>query len=240
MPSNRIIVSPKANPTFKWLLRILLNLVLGLLIFAILSSAESTDDTPETDNAVELEPVVVTATKTPQRLKDTPVITNLITRSDIEATGAENIGEVLEHTAGIIIHRDGHGDGVQLQGLDSEYVLILTFGTACKPKLAPQLYTTSLLVFTVSIAVLTTSAELHQNTLTVDATDRENWAYINLTTGETVDIADPATSMVWDLGFKRTEIITNGGVSGPAKTGVTMVPAPSLNLSRQVLMHNES
>ena len=83
------------------------------------------------------------------------------------------------------------------------------------------MYTTSLLVFTVSIAVLTVDAELHQNTLTVDATDRENWAYVNLMEGETVDIADPATSMAWDLGFKRTEVIVNGGVSGPGKTGAT-------------------
>lgn len=80
-------------------------------------------------------------------------------------------------------------------------------------------YTTPILVFTVSITVLTVSAELHQNTLVVDATDRENWTYINLTEGETVDIADPATSMTWDLGFKRTEVIINGGVSGPGKTG---------------------
>ena len=79
--------------------------------------------------------------------------------------------------------------------------------------------TTLLLIFTLSGAVLTASAELHQNTLTVDATDRENWAYINLTEGETVDIADPATSMAWDLGFKRTEVIANGGVSGPGKIG---------------------
>lgn len=62
--------------------------------------------------------------------------------------------------------------------------LLYNFGAACKLKLAPQLYTTSLLVFTLSIAVLTASAELHQNTLMVDATNRENWAYINLTTGE--------------------------------------------------------
>ena len=79
------------------------------------------------------------------------------------------------------------------------------------------MYTT--LLFTVSIAVFTASAELHQNTLTVDATDRENWAYVNLTEGETIDIADPAASMAWDLGFKRTEVIANGGVSGPGKTG---------------------
>ena len=139
MPPNRIIVSPKANNSFRWFLQILLNLVLGLLALVVLSSAESTDDTSGTDSTVELEPVVVTATKTPQRLKDTPVITNLITRSDIEATGAENIGEVLEHTAGIIIHRDGHGDGVQLQGLDSEYVLILVDGEPQVGRIAGKL-----------------------------------------------------------------------------------------------------
>lgn len=139
MPSNRIIDFPKANLTFKWFLQILPNLVLGLFAFALLSSAESTDDTPETDRPVELDPVVVTATKTPQRLKDTPVITNLITRSEIEAIGAENIGEILEHTAGIIIHRDGHGDGVQLQGLDSEYVLILVDGEPQVGRIAGKL-----------------------------------------------------------------------------------------------------
>ena len=139
MPSNRIIDSSKANLTFKWLVRILLNLVLGLLAFVLLSSAESADDTPETEGTVELEPVVVTATKTPQRLEDTPVITNLITRAEIEATGAENVGEVLEHTAGIIIHRDGHGDGVQLQGLDSEYVLILVDGEPQVGRIAGKL-----------------------------------------------------------------------------------------------------
>ena len=122
-----------------WILRILLNLVFVLLLFAILSSAESENDTSETDSTVELEPVVVTATKTPQHLKDTPVITNLITRTEIEATGAENIGEVLEHTAGIVIHRDAHGDGVQLQGLDSEYILILVDGEPQVGRIAGKL-----------------------------------------------------------------------------------------------------
>ena len=86
-----------------------------------------------------------------------------------------------------------------------------------------RLMYTTLLFITVSITVFTVSAELHQNTLTVDATDRENWAYVNLTEGETVDIADPANSMAWDLGFKRTEVIVNGGVSGPGKTGALVL-----------------
>ncbi len=82
-----------------------------------------------------------------------------------------------------------------------------------------MIYITSIMVFTVSIAVFTAFAELHQNILTIDATDRENWAYIDLTEGETVDIADAVSSLAWDLGFKRTEVIANGGVSGPGKTG---------------------
>ena len=136
MLSNKI---HRSDTTAKWLLHILLNLVLGLLIFALLSSAESSDNTSETESTTELEPVVVTATRTPQRLEDTPVITNLITRAEIEATGAENVGEVLEHTAGIIIHRDAHGDGVQLQGLDSEYVLILVDGEPQVGRIAGKL-----------------------------------------------------------------------------------------------------
>ena len=139
MLSDRTIRSRTINTASKWLLWILIKLVLGLILFATVSSAESKNDTLETGDPVALEPVVVTATRTPQRLKDTPVITNLITRAEIEATGAENIGEVLEHTAGIIIHRDGHGDGVQLQGLDSEYVLILVDGEPQVGRIAGKL-----------------------------------------------------------------------------------------------------
>ena len=138
MLSDRTVSYRSTIPVFKRLLRILLP-VFGLLLLTILSSAERRNDTPETDSAVALEPIVVTATRTPQHLKDTPVITNLITRAEIEATGAENIGEVLEHTAGIIIHRDGHGDGVQLQGLDSEYILILVDGEPQVGRIAGKL-----------------------------------------------------------------------------------------------------
>ncbi len=108
----------------KWLLPILVL----CLTTALRSYSDNRNNTSEIEGVSELDPIVVTATKTPHSIIDTPVITNLITRAEIEATGAENIGEVLEHKAGIIIHRDGHGDGVQLQGLDSEYILILVDG----------------------------------------------------------------------------------------------------------------
>ena len=72
MLSDRTVSSHTINTGFKWLLWILIKLVLGLILFVTLSSAESKDDTPETGGPVALEPVVVTATRTPQRLKDTP------------------------------------------------------------------------------------------------------------------------------------------------------------------------
>ena len=96
-------------------------------------------ETEPVDDTFELSEVVVTGTKTERRLKDTPVITEVITRSEIEATGAENIGEVLEHQAGIVIHRDAHGDGVQLQGLASDYVLLLLDGEPQVGRIAGKL-----------------------------------------------------------------------------------------------------
>lgn len=87
----------------------------------------------------QMDEVVITGTKTERRLKDTPVITEVITRSEIEATGAENIGEVLEHRVGIVVDRDAHGDGVQLQGLDSDYILILLDGEPQVGRIAGKL-----------------------------------------------------------------------------------------------------
>ena len=58
---------------------------------------------------------------------------------------------------------------------------------------------------------------------TIDATNREAWAYFSFTKGNVVEIADPLNSMDWDLGFQRTTVITNGGVSGPGKGGAVLL-----------------
>lgn len=58
---------------------------------------------------------------------------------------------------------------------------------------------------------------------TIDATSREAWAYFSFTTGDTVEVADPLNSMDWDLGFQRTKVILNGGISGPGKGGAVML-----------------
>ena len=58
---------------------------------------------------------------------------------------------------------------------------------------------------------------------TIDATNRETWAYFSFTKGDVVEVADPLNSMDWDLGFQRTTVITNSGVSGPGKGGAALL-----------------
>ena len=65
--------------------------------------------------------------------------------------------------------------------------------------------------------------QLDAFSFTIDATSREAWAYFSLAKGNTVEIAAPLNSMDWDLGFQRTKVITNGGVSGPGKGGAVLL-----------------
>ncbi len=60
-------------------------------------------------------------------------------------------------------------------------------------------------------------------TFTVDATSREAWTYFSFTKGGVVEVADPANSMNWDLGFQRTKVKLNGGISGAGKGRAIML-----------------
>ena len=112
----------------------------ALFMFVLISGVGmSFPEISSMSNVFEMDEIVITGTKTKHLLKNTPVITEVITRSEIEATGAENIGEALEHHVGIVVHRDAHGDGVQLQGLASDYVLILLDGEPQVGRIAGKL-----------------------------------------------------------------------------------------------------
>lgn len=66
-------------------------------------------------------------------------------------------------------------------------------------------------------------AALVRQTYTVDATNAEAWTYFSFDTGEVVVIEDAANSEDWDLGFQRTKVKLNGGVSGPGMGSVVML-----------------
>ncbi|MCY3744114.1 MAG: HmuY family protein [Candidatus Poribacteria bacterium] len=60
-------------------------------------------------------------------------------------------------------------------------------------------------------------------TFTIDATNREAWAYFSFATGNVVEVEDAENSDVWDIGFQRTTVKLNGGISGPGMGSVVML-----------------
>ena len=60
-------------------------------------------------------------------------------------------------------------------------------------------------------------------TFTIDATNREAWAYFSFASGDIVNVEDAENSEAWDIGFQRTHVKLNGGISGPGMGSVVML-----------------
>lgn len=76
-----------------------------------------------------LNEVVVTGTRTARSLKDTPVLTKVISGFDIESSGATTALEALENfVPGVMFTPNAMGDNISIAGLDNKYILILVDG----------------------------------------------------------------------------------------------------------------
>jgi len=64
---------------------------------------------------------------------------------------------------------------------------------------------------------------LESSTFTIDATNQEAWAYFSFASGDTVNVEDAENSEAWDIGFQRTQVKLNGGISGPGMGSVVML-----------------
>ena len=62
-----------------------------------------TDSSPSDSDVVEMEEVIVTATRTEEELLEVPQHVTVITEEEIRASGAANIAEVIEEKAGMSI-----------------------------------------------------------------------------------------------------------------------------------------
>lgn len=58
----------------------------------------------------------------------------------------------------------------------------------------------------------------------VQAHDAETWVYLDLDTGLEVTPTSPEDDDVWDVAFRRSNIATNGGVTGTGGVVVASVP----------------
>jgi len=75
--------------------------------------------------------VVVTPTRTAHLLKDTTVSTGVVTKEQIEETGAQNVGEALEKVTGIKVDTYGAmgaATSITLRGSSAKQVLVLVDG----------------------------------------------------------------------------------------------------------------
>ncbi|MBO3270533.1 TonB-dependent receptor plug domain-containing protein [Hymenobacter defluvii] len=74
-----------------------------------------------------LDEVVVTATRTEKSLTEVPIPVTVVGKAQIQAMGSLRLNDVLGEQTGLTLVAD-HGRGVQLQGLNPEYTLILVDG----------------------------------------------------------------------------------------------------------------
>ena len=95
-------------------------LVAGLVAFPLTASARDS-----ADNAFA---TVVTASRTAQRQSEAATPIDVITRAEIERTGARDLAEVLALHPAVQIERSFAGAGVYVQGLEPQHVLILIDG----------------------------------------------------------------------------------------------------------------
>ena len=82
---------------------------------------------------------------------------------------------------------------------------------------------TTICISTIVFGAATADAKLHSATVTIDATSREAWTFFSFSAGTPVEVEDHTTSTDWDLGFQRTMVIVNGGVSGPGAGSALVV-----------------
>jgi len=119
-----------------------------LVALLLMKTTDSYSVQPPSDNSVivKLREVVVTGNKTEQTIENSTSLVQVISKSEVENLGAENLGQVLENYAGLVVRRDEHGDGLQMQGLDPEYVLILIDGQPQIGRIAGKLDLTRITV----------------------------------------------------------------------------------------------
>ena len=82
-----------------------------------------------TEQVTHLDEVVVTGTRTPKRLAESPVLTSVITTQEIQRAGSTSTMEVLtDNVPGLVSSSNAMGNNLRIRGLSSRYILFLVDG----------------------------------------------------------------------------------------------------------------
>ena len=101
------------------------------LTLSLVSAQESPTQQKDSIITENLDEVVVTATRTVRQLSSLPLPVTLIPKEQINRSGVTRLNEILNEQTGIVMTPDatiGGGEGVQIQGIASDYVMILIDG----------------------------------------------------------------------------------------------------------------
>lgn len=77
---------------------------------------------------VDMREVVVTATRGAQSIRNVPIPTQVLTAAVVQEQGASRLSDLLAEHPGLVVTHDQFGSGIQLQGFDAAYTLILIDG----------------------------------------------------------------------------------------------------------------
>jgi len=110
-------------------------------LFFIVSYSQKKKDTEKDSIKIEkLDEVIITATRTLRQLSSLPLPAQIISNKDIKSSNATRLNDILNEQTGLItVPNFGGGVGIQLQGLDSQYTLILIDGAPLIGRLAGTL-----------------------------------------------------------------------------------------------------
>lgn len=77
---------------------------------------------------IQMDAMVVTGTRTERYLKDTPVTTQVIKGEKLTDSGAADLSQLIQESTGVNVVENQWGTGVELNGFDSDHILILVDG----------------------------------------------------------------------------------------------------------------
>ncbi len=101
-----------------------------LLFISVLSfSQEKVKSVKDSLIPEKLDEVVITATRNLRQLSSLPLPVQIVSQKDIMSSNVIRLNDILNEQTGLITVPDfGGGEGIQMQGLDSQYTLILIDG----------------------------------------------------------------------------------------------------------------
>ena len=104
-----------------------LSKVINYLFFSVLAYGAWGQTNQDTLKARDLNEIVVTATRSERLMGALPMPVSVVGSKQIKAMGSLRLNDVLSEQTGLFIVND-HGNGVQIQGFNPDYTLILVDG----------------------------------------------------------------------------------------------------------------